>query len=317
MARTDAMVLGAGIVGTSIALHLARRGLSVALVDRAGIGEQTSYGNAGIIEGNTIFPPAFPSSVSALLRIAFKRASEANYHVSFLPKIAPWLLAFRAASRPEKLAETAQLIRPLFSRAVAEHETLLAEAGATKYLRKTGWLKVYRAEKSFKSLAPEFDLAAKFGLPLQSLDTAGALALEPSLNPVFAHGVFWPEAASISNPLGVTRAYAARFAGLGGVFLTGDARTLHRSGSNWRVETDQGALDASQCVIALGPWAPDLFRQLGITLPLAVKRGYHRHFRCAGQCGACASGARRRRRLPDHADGAGYPHDDRCRIRRA
>ena len=285
MARTDAMILGAGVVGTSIALHLARRGLSVALVDRAGIGEQTSYGNAGIIEGNTIFPPAFPSSVSALLRIAFKRASEANYHVSFLPKIAPWLLAFRAASRPEKLAETAQLIRPLFSRAVAEHETLLAEAGATKYLRKTGWLKVYRAEKSFKSLAPEFDLAAKFGLPLQSLDTAVALALEPSLNPVFAHGVFWPEAASISNPLGVTRAYAARFAGLGGVFLTGDARTLHRSGSNWRVETDQGALDASQCVIALGPWAPDLFSQLGITLPLAVKRGYHRHFRSQGNAG--------------------------------
>jgi len=70
VARTDAMVLGAGIVGTSVALHLAKRGLSVALVDRAEIGEQTSYGNAGIIEGNTIFPPAFPSHFAALLRIA-------------------------------------------------------------------------------------------------------------------------------------------------------------------------------------------------------------------------------------------------------
>src|SRR4029079_19524279 len=196
------------------------------------------------------------------------------YHVSFLPKIAPWLLEFRAASRPEKLAETAQLRRRLFSRAVGEHEPLLAEAGATKYLRKTGWLKVYRAEKSFKSLAPEFDLAAKCGFRLQPLDMSGAMPLEPSLNPVFGHGVFWPQAASISNPLGVTRAYAARFAGLGGVFLTGDARTLHRSGGNWRVETDQGALDSSQCVIALGPWASDLFKQLGIVLPLAVKRGY-------------------------------------------
>src|SRR5207344_2491564 len=125
---------------------------------------------------------------------------------------------------------TAQLIRPLFSCAVAEHEALLAEAGATKYLRKTGWLKVYRAEKSFKSLAPEFDLAAKFGLPLQSLDTAGALAIEPSLKPVFAHAVFWPQAASVSNPLGVTRAYAKRFGALGGVTVAGDARTLHRVG---------------------------------------------------------------------------------------
>src|ERR1700675_2798449 len=124
MARTDAIVLGAGIVGTSIALHLAKRGLSVALIDRAGVGEQTSYGNAGVIEGNTIFPPAFPSDIGALARIALKRASEANYHPSFLPQALPWLLAFRAASRPDRLAETARLIRPLFARAVAEHETL-------------------------------------------------------------------------------------------------------------------------------------------------------------------------------------------------
>jgi D-amino-acid dehydrogenase len=276
------MVLGAGIVGTSVALHLAKRGLSVALVDRAGIGEQTSYGNAGIIEGNTIFPPAFPSHFDALLRIALKRASEANYHLSFLPHVLPWLWAFRAASRPDRLAETARLIRPLFSHAVAEHETLMAESGATHYLRKTGWLKVYRNESSFAALAREFDLAAKFGLPLNALDTAGAQVLEPSLNSVFARAVFWPEAASVSNPLGVTRAYAARFAALGGVLVAGDARSLHRTGNRWRVDTAEGALDAQECVVALGPWAADVLDTLGVRLPLAVKRGYHRHFRPQG-----------------------------------
>ncbi|HEY6861051.1 MAG TPA: FAD-dependent oxidoreductase [Pseudolabrys sp.] len=285
MARTDAMVLGAGIVGTSIALHLAKRGLSVALVDRASVGEQTSYGNAGIIEGNTIFPPAFPSDAGALMRIALKRTGEANYHLSFLPQVAFWLMAFRAASQPERLAETARLIRPLFAGAVAEHEALMVEAGATHYLRKTGWLKVYRGNKSFAALAPEFNLAAKFGLPLQALDTAGAQALEPSLNPVFAHAVFWPQAASVSNPLSVTRAYAARFAALGGIILAGDARSLHRAGNRWRVETDEGALDAAECVIALGPWTPDLLKTLGLSLPLAVKRGYHRHFRAHGNAG--------------------------------
>ncbi len=285
MARTDAMILGAGIVGTSVALHLAKRGMSVALVDRAGVGEQTSYGNAGIIEGNTVFPPAFPSDLTRLIRIALKRASEANYHVSFLPRILPWLLAFRAASRPEHLAETARLIRPLFSRAVAEHEVLMAEAGASHYLRKTGWLKVYRSEKSFDALSSEFDLAAKFGLPLQSLDTAGALTLEPSLHPVFARAVFWPQAASVSNPLGVTRAYAARFSALGGVTLVGDARSLHRVGNKWRVETNEGAIDSTECVIALGPWAPDVLKLLDIRLPLAVKRGYHRHFHAQGNAG--------------------------------
>ena len=47
--RTDAIVLGAGIVGTSVALQLAKRGLSVALIDRRGPGEETSYGNTGVI----------------------------------------------------------------------------------------------------------------------------------------------------------------------------------------------------------------------------------------------------------------------------
>ena len=84
MARTDAMVLGAGTVGTSIALHLVKRGLSVALIDRGGVGEETSYGNAGIIEGNTVFPPAFPSDFATLLRVALKRATRSQ-----LPPLVP------------------------------------------------------------------------------------------------------------------------------------------------------------------------------------------------------------------------------------
>lgn len=282
MARTDAIVLGAGIVGTSIALHLAKRGLSVALIDRAGVGEQTSYGNSGVIEGSTVLPPAFPLSFSALMRVAFKRASEANYHLTFLPKVAPWLLAFRAASKPGRIAETARLNRPLFAQALAEHETLMAEAGATRYLRKTGWLKLYRSARAFAALTREFDLAREFGLPLEVLDAQGTQALEPSLNPVFTNGVFWPKAASLSDPLAVTRAYAARYQALGGVTLNGDAHSLHRAGRGWRVETNEGSIDAPEVVVALGPWAPDLLEPLGLKLPMAVKRGYHRHFRTPG-----------------------------------
>jgi D-amino-acid dehydrogenase len=168
---------------------------------------------------------------------------------------------------------------------VAEHEALMAEAKAMPYLRKTGWLKVYRTEKSFQALRREFDLAAQFGLPLQALDTAGALALEPSLKPIFPHAVYWPQAASVSNPYALTRAYAARFGSLGGVTLNGDARSLHRAGNRWRVDTDEGALDAPEVVVALGPWSRDLLDSHGLRLPLAVKRGYHRHFRAQGNAG--------------------------------
>jgi len=282
LARTDIIVLGAGIVGTSVAVHLAKRGLSVALVDRRAPGEGTSYGNAGIIEGNTVFPAAFPSSFAELTRIAFKRSPVANYHLSYLPRIAPWLLAFRAASRPQRLIETARLMRPLMARAVAEHEALAAESGAERHFNRGGWLKIYRSDSAFAALKLEIEVAAQFGIATVRLDRAGAQALEPALAPVFRHAVHWPGAVSVDNPLALTRAYAARFAALGGITLSGDARTLHRVNSAWRVDTASGPLDAGDVIIALGPWTPDVIAPLGIRLPLAVKRGYHRHYRTQG-----------------------------------
>src|SRR5882672_3540910 len=210
MARTDALVLGAGIVGTAVALHLAKRGLAVALVDRRGPGEETSYGNTGVIEGNTVFPAAFPARFSALVRLAVKRATEANYHPAYLPHVLPWLYAFRAASRPDRLVATAHAMRPLFAQAVAEHEALLAESGATRYLRKEGWLKLYRSDEGLAAVARELTLAQDFGIPFRKLDTDAARELEPSLAPVFRHALHWQGVASLTNPLAVTTAYAAR-----------------------------------------------------------------------------------------------------------
>lgn len=284
MARTDAIVLGAGVVGVSAALHLAKRGLSVSLVDRRAVGEETSYGNAGIIEGNTYFPYPFPK-MSALLKIAFKQAPEANYHLSYLPKIAPWLFAYMRHSTGAGMFEFAERMRPLFAVSVAEHEKLMREAGAERYLRTNGWLKIYRTTQAFNDAKPDLDAIAAAGLAFEPLDTAGSMVLEPGLSPIFERGIYWPQAASVSNPLAVTRAYAERFRALGGVIVTGDARSLHRADGRWRVDTTEGPIDGTQAVVALGPWAQDVLDPLGIKLPLEVKRGYHRHFKSKGNKG--------------------------------
>jgi D-amino-acid dehydrogenase len=282
MARTDAIILGAGIVGTSVALNLARRGLSVALVDRGPPGEETSYGNTGIIGGAGVYPTPFPNSLRTLIRVALKQGPEANYHLRFLPRVARWLVAYRAASSVPRMIETARIMRPLFARALAEHETLMAESGAERYLRKTGWLSIYRTDRAFESLKPHLELCAELGVAGRPLDLSATQALEPSLQPVFRRAVHWTDIATISNPLAVTRSYAARFSSLGGIFLKGDAGTLHRSDGHWRVDTAEGPVDSADVVVALGPWAPDLLKPLGIDLPLAIKRGYHRHFRPSG-----------------------------------
>ena len=112
MARVDAIVLGAGIVGTSIGLQLAKRGLAVALVDRRpGRGDLLRQCRGD--RRQHPLPPA-PSDPLALLRVALKRAGS-HYHLTFLPQVAPWLIAFRAASTPQRLMETARAMRPLFA----------------------------------------------------------------------------------------------------------------------------------------------------------------------------------------------------------
>jgi D-amino-acid dehydrogenase len=281
MARTDAMVLGAGIVGTSIAVHLVKRSLHVALVDRRGPGEETSFGNTGVI-GSTVYPAAFPRDMATLIKVALQRAPQANYHLRSLPHLLPWLLAFRAASSPLRRAQTARLMRPLMARAVVEHEVLLGESGATRYLRRNGLITLYRTKRALSDLWTELALAQELGVAVRFHDVQGARELEPALNPVFQAAVHWVEVASLSNPLAVTRAYATRFVALGGLVLNGDARSLHRVGGRWRIDTSEGPVDAEAAVIALGPWAPDVLAPRGIDLPLAVKRGYHRHFQVRG-----------------------------------
>ena len=285
MARTDTIVLGAGVVGTALALHLAKRGLSVALIDRRGPGEETSYGNSGVLGGAGVYPTAFPRRLSTLLKVALKQAPEANYHMAHLPLVARWLFAYYRNSTPERLGEIARTMRPLMRRVVAEHEALLQEAGAERYLRKTGWISLFRTDRKFEALKRELELCAELGVNVRPLDVAGTQFLEPSLQPVFRRAVHWPDTASLSNPLAVTQAYAARFAALGGITLKGDARSLHRSEGRWRVDTAEGPVDAETVVVTLGPWAPDVLEPLGVRLPLAMKRGYHRHYRPQGNAG--------------------------------
>lgn len=93
------LVLGAGIVGVSTALHLQARGRQVILIDRDEPGSGTSHGNAGLIERSSVIPYAFPRQLGALLRYGLNRQPDVRYSLLHLPKAAPGCGA-TGASRP-------------------------------------------------------------------------------------------------------------------------------------------------------------------------------------------------------------------------
>src|SRR5712671_1044247 len=87
----DILVLGAGIVGICVALHLQKRGRSTVLVDRRGAAEETSFGNAGLIQREGVYPYGFPHDFGALIRYGFNRTIDAHYHPSAVAHLAPFL----------------------------------------------------------------------------------------------------------------------------------------------------------------------------------------------------------------------------------
>src|SRR6195952_82999 len=101
--KADVLVLGAGMVGVGAALHLQQRGRDVILIDKHELaGEETSYGNAGMIECASVFPYMFPRDLAEIVRYAFNRAPQVRYQRSALPSFLPWLLRCYIASAPDR-----------------------------------------------------------------------------------------------------------------------------------------------------------------------------------------------------------------------
>jgi D-amino-acid dehydrogenase len=276
--KADVLVLGAGMVGISAALHLQKRGRDVILIDRHELaGEETSFGNAGIIECASVFPYMFPRDFARIFQYATNSAPEVRYKFSDLPAFLPWLVRYFLASSPDRALHSAMAELPLIQRSLIEHEALIAEAEVPELLRRTGWIKLFRSDATLANAVKEFEQAKHYGVAGEVLDGKAIAVREPNLTGEFAGAVYFPAPGFVPDPGALAKAYAALFKRKGGRFMVGDARTLEQGSGGWRVAVSGGAAMAPEVVVALGPWSDLVFGPLGYSIPLGVKRGYHLH----------------------------------------
>jgi D-amino-acid dehydrogenase len=281
--KADVLVLGAGMVGVGAALHLQKRGRDVVLIDKHALaGEETSFGNGGLIECASVFPYMFPRDFRQILRYAMNRSPQVRYSLSDLPAFLPWLVRYYLASSPARALHSAMAELPLIQRSLIEHEALIAEAKVPELLRRTGWIKLFRSEATLASAGRDLERAKQYGVASEILDPKAIAAREPNLTGDFAGATYFPTPGFVPDPGGLAKAYAALFGRKGGRFLVGDARTLEASGGRWRVATLEGAVTAREVVVAMGPWSDQIFGPLGYSIPLNVKRGYHLHLQPRG-----------------------------------
>jgi D-amino-acid dehydrogenase len=166
MATRSAIVLGAGMVGVTSALHLQRRSWSVALIDRNEVGLETSYGNAGVIQSEAVRPYSMPRDLRSLAAIATRRTNDVHYSLASLPRHLGPLVRYWWHSAPRRHGRISDIYARIIGRAADEHDDLIRKAGADVLVRRDGYRVLHRRQIMMnEAIAEAESLQASYGIP--------------------------------------------------------------------------------------------------------------------------------------------------------
>ena len=275
-----AAVVGAGIIGASIALALRKRGLDVTLVDRDAPGHGCSFGNSGAISPSSVAPLAMPGVLASVPGMLRDPESPLYLPWRYLPQALPWLLRFVAAARPKQVEAAAAKLAALHAGALDAHEAMTRELGVSELFLRAGHLHLYPDEQALAKDAGGWRLRQQYGDAVQKLDSAGIAALEPNLPERYRIGMFVADHATILDPFRYVQAIAQAFARAGGRIVRAQVDGLKGEGARWMLRgAGAGAAQAyDDVVVAAGVWSRALLAPLGVRLQLESQRGYHVQF---------------------------------------
>lgn len=273
------VVLGAGMVGVSVAWHLIRRGHGVTLVDRREPGRETSFGNAGVIQREAVRPYGFPRDIGTLLRVLPNRQVDIRYRPTGMLNAAVPLFQYWLNSGGQRYQRIVREWASLIQRCQDAHGPMIEAAGAWDLVRKGGWLELYRTRKALEERVAEANEdRGRFGIEFDVLDAPRLRAREPWLAKDLIGAIHWTQPWMVSDPGALVQAYARNFVEQGGKLMQASVEDVLGEGGRWRILTSEGELQADQVVVAMGPWSSRLLARVGIRVPLFVKRGYHMHY---------------------------------------
>lgn len=279
VAQRSITVVGAGMVGVSVALELRRRGAVVTLVDRNDPGRETSYGNAGVLARSSLMPINNPTLFAQLPALLGNKGVGLRYDARFLATNLKWLSHFLMSSRPSKFHETVRALNSLIRLSIGSHLELLDEAGLRQHLSDQGWLLLYRDRDSLRRTALLRQTLAQYEVPTEELDPGGISDLEPALMPVFGRGLWVKGSYSLNDPGAIVAGYARLFATMGGQIVRSEAVRIRDTEGGAEITLGSGdVLKSDELVVCLGPWSRGFLKQAGYNVTMAYERGYHMHY---------------------------------------
>lgn len=271
-------VIGAGIVGSCIALTLRKRGLQVTLIDLDGPASGCSYGNSGAISVSSIAPLAMPGVLASVPKMLIDRDSPLHLRLAYLPQAAAWLTRFVLSATPERVNDAATRLAALHAGAIDKHEALAHEIGVPELFLRRGHLHLYPDTAARDDDGAAWRLRERFGFRFDLLDRAGIDALEPGVAARYQAGVFLADHGTIVNPARYTQAIARAFVARGGELVRDNILDMRQAADGWTLRGAHETRVFDQVVVAAGAWSRRLLDPLGVRLALESQRGYHVQF---------------------------------------
>ena len=269
------VVIGAGVIGLVTACRLQQQGQQVLLLDKHGVGAGCSYGNAGHLATEQVFPLADAALLPKLPGFLLDPLGPLAIRPGYFWRALPFFYHFlRQMLKAPRQANTAAL-KVLLKDAIPAWQRLARDAGCADLLRYQGSLLVFE----HSSLAEVERVAQGYrehGVALEILTQPQLLQQYPGLSAEIRHAILFTEVGHTLSPSLLNQRLYQWFLAMGGQFEQQQVLAMNATTtSQVQLTLATKQISAQTVVLCTGAYSKQLLKPLGYRLPLEAERGYH------------------------------------------
>ncbi len=275
MKRKKIAIVGAGIVGISSGIYLAKRGCDVTLIDKDFKGKPASYGNASWLSSPSITPVLMPGMVKKIPKLLFSKDGPLFLRFPGFIKIIPFLLKYLTYANKNKVEHISKNLAYLLKDSVNEHKQLAEGTNATKWIEDSPFLFIYKNKNDFINDEYTWSLRKKHGFKLIEVEQEELRSLVPGLSSEYKFAIKIDNLGYISNSQNYLDDLLDGFKSLGGKLIQDEVLDISEKEDLVQVVGREKSVLVEDIIISSGVFSDKFAKKFGVKVPIQSERGYH------------------------------------------
>ena len=275
MKRKKIAIVGAGIVGISSGIYLAKRGCDVTLIDKDFQGKPASYGNASWLSSPSITPVLMPGIVKKIPKLLFSKDGPLFLRFPGFIKIIPFLLKYLTYANKNKVEHISKNLAFLLKDSINEHKQLAEGTNATKWIEDSPFLFIYKNKNDFINDEYTWSLRKKHGFKLIEVEKEELKSLVPGLSLEYKFAIKIDNLGYISNSQNYLDDLLDGFKSLGGKLIQDEVLDISEKEDLVQVVGREKSVLVEDIIISSGVYSDKFAKKFGVKVPIQSERGYH------------------------------------------